>query len=327
MFEYKVGDITYRRYNKKYITPEIFNAYKVYALTIMASLVSLIFVLGFYDMYVEYVILDIVFAISFLLMATVIKRMYTNGTLNRCVDHEGVAYKIAAAYALFTQVAFWRTIIAVPAIAFISGIDSIEFSPAGIFAIIIMVLAYMVTFGVFSSYKYKNRQAQKVFSAVIDGPVAMNEDCNELLKQNMIAINQLNHPEMATPEFFECQSQFHKSAREVKTITTDYDKKWRAYLACGNSPYSNTNLEHTILYNNLLEASNKHRANAIKLNKVVDKINKQPYVPVVTKQTTKKITRTTVSNVSQNTNTEPVVDKKINEKSRKSLWDKDVNWY
>jgi hypothetical protein len=327
MFEYKIGDITYRRYSKKYMTPEIFNAYKIYALTIMASFVSLVFVLGFYDLYVEHIAVDIVFAVSFILMATVIKHLYTNGILDRCVDYEGVAYNIASAYALFSQVSFWRTIVTLPFIIIRDGIDAITFTTSGIISIVLVVIAYMTTFGVFSKYKYHNRNAQKIFSAVIDGPIAMNEDCDEVLKQNMVTVHQLNHPEMADAEFFERQSEFYKSARNVKTVANDYDKTWRTYLACSNFQYADSIPDHTTLYENLNKASQQHKINVTALNKTVDKINKKQYVPSAKTSEQKTSKKTTFSRVR----IEKVVEKKketpVDEKPRKSLWDKDVNWY
>lgn len=329
MFEYKVGDITYRRYNKKYMTPAIFNAYKIYALTIMAGIISLVFVLGFHDLYIEHVGIDIVFSLSFLLMSTLIKSMYTNGLFNRCVDHEGVAYKIAAAYALFTQVAFWRTIISLPLIVITSGFDAITFSTSTFIAIGIVIAAYMVTFGVFSRYKYHNRMAQKTFSAVIDGPISMKENCDAILEKNMVEISKLEHSEMATSEFFGCQSKFYESARNVKSVSNDYDKKWRTYLACGNFQYTNCFPEHTPLYLALESASTKHKKNAVALNKVVNKINKQPYTAPLKIAEQKKNKKITISRIPQENvieSTKPIKEH-VEEKTRKSFWDKDVNWY
>ena len=326
MFEYKFGNTIFKRYNKKYTTPEVFNSYKINLLAIIAGIVSALFTFLFEDVYVCNIFCDILFACSYVFMTTIVKCLYQNGILNTVVDRTGVWSKLANAFAIFTQVAFWRIFVTIPFFAMSWGINIFHvYNASWIFSLIIVIMGWLITFGIFSRYKVYNRTMQKAYSAVIDGPVSMNEDVRPMIETHAVTIAKLDHPELATQSFYNCQNSFLNSARNVKNISNDYDNEWRKCIIYSHYQYCKNMPEHTRLFLQLETALEEHEQNAIKLNNVIlsenDKCSILPKKATTAPMNNIKIVRADISKKTKQS------DDDSSAKTTKSLWDKDVNWY
>lgn len=330
MYKYVSGNTTFERYNKKYITPEAFNAYKIHPVAVLCGFASAALVYYMMDEYAVFLMSDIVLACYFICMSLIIKSLYTCGFLNSTAATNTASYYVSNFYAILAQVSFWRVLISTPLTISIYG--SNVFIHNNMFWIVMLglnLLAFFVFKGLFAREKYYNRTAQKVYSAVLDGPAACGESCTEFIANNAVTTAKLAHVENANSEYFEVQNDFFDSARQIKQIVANYDEDWRMALIGANYCYSKEIPINTPMFMRLKSAMNEHRENAENLNAVITELNKKPYVDPPRKPTYIYVEAPTKNYNNNNyANNESSGDNKMDDKkhnSGDSIWDSYVD--
>lgn len=320
MVEYKfkgsLSTITYKRYNKKYTTPPIFDSYKFNIVLCLIGLATGLMFLLFKDVYHYIFVIDASLALAYMITTHVIKPMYQNGLIDKSVYYHTKSYKFASFMAFNSQAALWRLI--VPGIAMIvKSVNMLDFINVSIvIGMGIGFISILSTFGLLSKTHFYNKTAQKAYNAIIEGPKSLGEDPSSLLNGSLdFKISELIHPELANHEFFEAQNKFYSSAAELKTMLENYDEEWRKSLVYGN--YTDCrDIGSTPLAKRLKTLLNEHRDNANNLNSIINSLNEIKYVPH------KYVPKVSVPNKPRINNKPSSKPKTVND-----IWGNVATWY
>ena len=310
----------YKRYNRPYTTPVIFETFDFNAWALIVSVVVAMAMVYFIPDYSTFVFVDAGMAMAYLFMLVVIKEMYRFGVLNKTVLYGTAHYKLAAYVALMLQSALYRSIIG---LCYYCRQEYIALTPENIalVAISATTAAIIATLSVMAagSKKYAyNKIAQKNYSAILEGPESMGETTNELMKNSLdFKIASLNRPEMATMEFFKKQEKFMSSGTKIKQLLSNYDEEWRKAMVYSSYLHV-TDIGRNDAARVLVATLEEHRKNAAELNRVVCEINA---IKVVTpSQYQVRSTKRTV--------TKPVPATAVPQsKKNDDFWDTIANWY
>ena len=115
MLEYKVSgslnDVIYKRYNKRYVTPPIFEYYNFKPILCICGIVSSLILLVLREFYQYVLFIDAGLALAYIVTTFIMRFMYQNGLINKSVYTHTKAFKFGQYIAINTQMAFWRVLI------------------------------------------------------------------------------------------------------------------------------------------------------------------------------------------------------------------------
>ena len=323
MLEYKVynqvANTTYKRYNKLYTTPPIFEYFKFKPVLMICGIASGLLMAVMMFVYQYVIVVDAALAIAYLIGLFITKNCYCFGLFNCSVALGTKQFKFAKTMAFMSQTAIYRII--VPGIVFFVTMDAdiigdILFQYSIIAAIVVFMIVTLSVFGIGARQRFYTYTAQKAYNAILDGPKALNQEAKTIIADSLdFKLVELNRPEYATVELFNAQERFMASAKALEACLEQYDDAWRKAIVYGNySGCKGIGENNATKY--LMSLIESHKQNANDLNAIVIKLNTAGIVQ--TKVNVEPVKKP-VKNTTKPTKQEP---KKSND-----FWGNVVNWY
>ena len=318
----------YRRYNKEYCTPPVYELYNFNWILCLCGILSSCAFASAPNEY-SYVFWFVVpCALSYLINSFVIKNAFTIGFLNKSISNRSKMFVMSKILAYTSQLCFFQII--VPSILAVVGVVDIFVVDVPVIiaaSSVIFVTNIAVPLGLFSK-KHYNKNAQTAYSYIIEGPSRANESIEELYKQlNMEALRSLNHYEVATHKYHQLRNQVSSNGVELRKLIDHYETEWRHSIVYAQYMYCEIMPSQTPHANRLVKQMLVTNESIKNLNVIVDELNAIEYIPKPKKtlgrtKTIKNQSDTRVSSKphqQSNTNNEPLVVDVI--------WNYEVNWY
>ena len=323
MLEYKVynqvANTTYKRYNKLYTTPPIFEYFKFKPVLMICGIVSGLLMAAMMFVYQYVIVVDAALAVAYIVGLFINKNLYCFGVLNRSVAHGTKQFKFAKTMAYVSQMSMYR--IVVPGIVFFVTMDwdifnDVMFQYSIIAALVIFAISTLSVMGIGAKQRFYTYTAQKAYNAILDGPKAFNQEAKTIIADSLdFKLVELNRPEYATVELFNAQERFMSSAKALEACLEQYDDAWRKAIVYGNytccKSIGDNNATRYLL--SLIET---HKQNANELNAIVTKLNT---AGIVQTKVNVDVPKKPVKNITKPNKQEP---KKTND-----FWGNVVNWY
>ena len=315
----------YRRYNKQYCTPPIYEAYRCDLLLLLFGIVSSVIFAFFPNEYYYVFWIEAAFGASYLINAIVIRNAFTGGLLDTSISDRSKMFIITRAFAYVSQVCLYH--ITIPMILVICGNENFvsDYTPLTIgCSAAIVLINVILPFGI-GCKKYYNKNAQTAYSYIIEGPGRASETIDTLYKSlTLEPMRALNHYDMATYKYFQARDLVSKENIELRKMIDNYDEAWRRSIIYSQYMYSKKIPETTSYASAFIDKILKVNDEVKKFNVIVDVINAKEYIPK-TKTSTKA--RTTI--------TAPIKDQKprVSDETPPAqvvvdvIWDHRVNWY
>jgi hypothetical protein len=284
MLEYKVSgplnDVIYKRYNKRYVTPPIFEYYNFKPILCICGIASSLILLLLREFYQYVLFVDVGLALAYVITTLIVRLMYQNGIINKSVYTHTKAFKFARFVATNVQMAFWRILLPGCVILFNEfDFETIEFVVCGCIGLLMCVASIFSVSGIGCRQRFYTKTAQSAYNAILEGPKSLNEESTVLVTHSLdFKITELLHPDVATAEFFRAQEKFFNTANEIKNILDNYDNEWRKAIVYGNYSCRKT-IGTTPMAKRLMDLMEEHKANAEVLNSVIVKLNSMEYHP------------------------------------------------